>query len=257
MKKSNSERLRLLWMIDFVNLDTDLLASGDFVKILFEIKENLPWESPFVFLGGAKEAGALLQKQRERLEKLYPRDVAEKYEKEFQERINTSHGNESPKERAHLKTHFEDFLPGDTLFWRNKVKLLHARIKALFDRIFEEKEKRDLDYAVAILGFKATFSVHVYQGDIWAGHYSTKYALEYEIAELIYRCSSPGKISTLGVEHSLQNFKKCQNLGCQKYFWQVHKKEKNYCSNQCAWRAYSKFRRDEEKKDRAKRRKEG
>ena len=42
---------------------------------------------------------------------------------------------------------------------------------------------------------------------------------------------------------NLKNIK-CHAPNCKNFFWQAHKKEKNYCSNKCAWRAYSAAKRE-------------
>jgi len=104
-----------------------------------------------------------------------------------------------------------------------------------------------LDFSPPPFRFKATFILQGRGGRFIVGSDYFFNALEYEVADLIFRCSP--EIGPHIKYRSLANFKKCQLPTCQKYLWQVHKKEKNYCSNKCAWRAYAAFRRAEKKKD--------
>jgi len=93
--------------------------------------------------------------------------------------------------------------------------------------------------------------IHVFSGRGWP-------SLMFEIAKLIHDCSPV--VEEKGEKYrSLKNLKKCIAPGCNNFFWQAHKKEKNYCSNKCAMRAYVKAKREAEKPkkdEKPKRRKE-
>jgi hypothetical protein len=96
---------------------------------------------------------------------------------------------------------------------------------------------------------KKVISVSVGHGEISIHESISPRDLEFEFAKLLY-ATSPKKDNLTA---SLDHVSRCQLEGCNNFLVKVHKKEKIYCSNKCAWRAYSKFRREEEKKDRLRR----
>jgi len=244
MKKANPEMQRLLWIIDFVNQDIDNMPRADFVKLFIEMEERLKPRMEQKLIGW-KEIDLALVKSvvLGRLKGDLPPGSEKQLWGEKTKPIDLDD---------------ESFLS----LLRNRAKEIQKIVKNVFDKIydmktFSEVDKRDKPpICENIFLFKATFSVEGGHGLIHVGPERFKQALEYEISDLIYRCSPVEQTQYGSLFHRLDNFKKCKNSGCQRYFWQVHKKEKNYCSNQCAWVAYSRFRREEEKKDRAKKRKE-
>jgi hypothetical protein len=252
---------RLLWIIDFFNLEIDKLRSGDFMKLLYEVSENFPREAPFEH-ARMNEVEKELQREIMEMQRLEPVS-SEEEKKEYEEKpsglINDFFGNHpppTPREIASFERLQARFSFGDTPFWRKAVKSLQLRIKTLIEKILEAKDKEMEEGQVEnILNLKMSHFFFMKNGDLMVIRSIRKFDLEYKILEFIYTCSPPGKIG-FGVDYSLRNLKRCQVPECGKVFWQVHKKEKNYCSNRCAWVAYSRFRREEEKKDRAKRRKE-
>jgi len=64
MKKGNPELQRLLWMIDFINLNIDQLPRGHYFKLLIEMGENIrpKIDNPGLWTGEIKK---LLQQSRQ------------------------------------------------------------------------------------------------------------------------------------------------------------------------------------------------
>jgi hypothetical protein len=141
---------------------------------------------------------------------------------------------------------------------RLRIKLVQANVQTVLENIYELSQKPKTKPLAFIDAYdrEIRYVVSVGPGQIYVGPDLNGYGLAIEIGKLIYEASPPGE----GNYHTLK-IKKCQapqRKGlCGHFFLQLHRKEKNYCSNQCAWRSYSKFVRDEEKKDRAKRKREG
>jgi hypothetical protein len=236
MKNKNSKIELLRWVIDFINCDIDKLTKADLAKLFIELLEKLNFEKKLPQIDG----------------------VGKDLMKEFT--VKVLGGEKSLTEIREVLGAKKISLNDDSPLWpplRGFAKKNQKIIRDVFEKIYEAKSfseitKRDQDRKyLTLFKFNANFIVYAGHNVLWVGTDRIFRALEYEIAELIYSCAPD-----LGFElRSLNNLKKCQVPDCQKYFWQVHKKEKNYCSNKCAWRAYSKFKRDEEKKDRAKRKK--
>jgi len=133
----------------------------------------------------------------------------------------------------------ESFLK-DTPDRRIWAKSVQARIKSIFAKIYEAEKGK---LWTPVLDFSKRISVLVGQGKVMIAtspNFDTD--LEFAIAQLICDCS-PGTEST----RSLENLKRCRapigrgrkKTVCGNFFWQAHKKEKNYCSMKCAWRTHS------------------
>jgi hypothetical protein len=226
VKKSNPELQRLLWLIDFINLDIDRLSKGDFQKLLIEMGENLRPRIDIPGLWGGK-IRALLEQA---LVSSWLKDANLSLPERLRDRFDSS-----------------------TLIIF--VKEAQRRVKTVFDKIYEmkdysggDKEGENFSY-IRVLEFNEKFQVTVGHGKIEVGPEEFAKGLEHEVAELLYRCSAPEKTGYTDTGfHDLSNLKRCQApLGratdeeiprCGKYFWQVYNKmEKNYCSPTCAWRA--------------------
>jgi len=253
MKKSNPRLRRLLWLLDFINLEIDTMAGGDIVKLLFEMRENYYDLLPFSELipKNPIDEEVLRDIRISELQKIYSDEEVRRVEEDYEKRRQAAIEKMSPEEEAY-EHKGGSRLPSDKPFWRKEVKSVQKRIRDFIEKIFEAKDK-DLGDADSedLLDFPGKFFATVDKGGQFYVGYSSigsKHDLEYEIAQLIYDCSPPGGLEFFGGPHSLQNLKKCQALRCQKFFWQIHKKDKNYCSNKCAWRAYA----DYVRKDKAK-----
>jgi hypothetical protein len=204
---------RLLWIINFINEDIVKLKKANFIKLLIEMREYVP--------------GLPIRLQ---LHQKVPDEIA-----------------------------FTYYFIEDTPRMRDVILGIQKQIKNVFDELFKRKnkfiEKTTMEFE-DIFNWTSEISLAVGQGNIWLMHEMDKF-LEYEIAKLIVNCSPYSsiydKVETVdlpedSIIRSLKNLKKCGAPGCEKYFWQAFKKEKNFCSNKCAWRAYSKEKRSKEKK---------
>jgi hypothetical protein len=212
MTKSKNELARLLWILDFINQDIETLGSGDFLKYLAEITNNLQ-NIPFYLNPGSRE--------------------------DF-------YRHKKGKKTA-------NFFVEDTILMREKLKEVHTRVKIFLEELYKTKNihkpfKDGIPYHRDILSNMVERFVTAGSGEFLVGSMAGKYNLEEGFAELIYDCTEPiKKPYGLSDYHDLGNLKKCQAVGCNNFFWQAHKKEKNYCSTKCAWRVYSKSKRDLEK----------
>jgi hypothetical protein len=224
MDKTKSKLTRLLWILDFINQDIDLLSSGDFLKYLAEIKANIH-KFPFYLDSGSREDYYRGRKGR-KTAGLFVEDT--------------------PSMRELIK------------------KEVHTRLKNFLEEIYKAKSNyklyKDGQRSPRII-LSNTIERHISAG---YGEFSIYYTrgkcdLEEELAILIHDCTEPvqKQHNSKSEEHSLENLKKCQAPGCHNFFWQAHKKEKNYCSTKCAWRVYAKAKRDLEKNITPKKRKEG
>jgi hypothetical protein len=234
MNKEKGKKQKLIWIIDFINLDIDELGTGDFLKLLAEITGKLR-NLPFFILPSRPESREELSDQ---LHKVGPGGI-------IVDKIVEKRGLEN-----------ELLFYEDTPKIRELIKSIQGRLRNFLEEIYKAKDK-PWDNFLHI--FQNHFNVMVGNGGITVFQVPGPFALEYELAQLIFDCSPPSDKAIEGfaeLVRSLKVLKRCQAPACTKFFWQAHKKEKNFCSNKCAWRAYSKFKRDEEKKDRAKRRKE-
>jgi hypothetical protein len=237
--KERSEKQRLIWIIDFINLNIDELATGDFLKLLAEMQGKLR-NLPFFILPSR------------------PKDRKE----EFHQLRNIGPGGIIlSKAIEKLGRPVDFYYYEDTTDMRALMKSIQLRLRSFLELIYEAKD-RSVDDPLEFL-FKTNFGLRVAGESISLLPPKSKDDLEYELAQLIFRCSPTSEKAGQGFGdfvHSIKILKKCQapkrNALCGNFFLQVHKKEKNYCSNQCAWRAYSKFVRDEEKKARAKQKKQ-
>jgi hypothetical protein len=135
-----------------------------------------------------------------------------------------------------------------------KAKENSKNVRVTDNKIFKKRGKMILDNKECTYGQGPLFkkileenrkvSVMIGDGGILVDMMPGEHALEFELADLLYETLPPQKN---GIYASLDNIKRCQFPKCHKFFLQVHKKEKKYCSNKCAWRAYSKKRRDKGK----------
>jgi hypothetical protein len=142
---------------------------------------------------------------------------------------------------------YKEFFREDTPTTRETVKSIQKKIRTVFEKLYEAKNKKGAIWT-EILGYEARISVLVNRGTIIITE-KPKNNFEYKIAELISDCSPRA-----GTHRSLKNLKRCQapigrggKQKCNNFFWQAYKKEKNYCSTRCVWRAYSFERRMAEK----------
>jgi hypothetical protein len=217
MDKQGDERQRLLWVIDFIHQDIERIRTGDFLKLFAELGETIR-TLPFVIL--PKEKGLF-----------HPKDY--------------------PKSRE-VQPPF--VLIQDTLEMRELVKSVQTRVKAVFEKIYQESQSpvrkgKKPPFAYGIVHQETIpFVIDVGPDQIYAGPDRAPYSLEFEIGKLIYDVCPPDE----GRYHTLKILKKCpapkRKGTCGKFFLQIHQKEKQYCSNQCAWRAYAKWVRDDKKK---------
>lgn len=241
MNRDKDKKQKLLWIINFINLNIDELGTGDFLKVLAEIQGKLR-NLPFFILPSRTKSEEELSDQ---LRKEGPGSI-------LVHKPGTMLVYRAKKRGLEKKL----LVYEDTPKMRELIKQIQARLGNFLEEIYKAKDK---PLENSLLSFQNLFVVMVGNGGITVFQVPSHFDLEYELAQLIFDCSPP---SDKAIEdftelvRSLKVLKRCQAPGCTKFFLQAHKKEKNYCSNKCAWRAYSKFRRDEEKKDRAKRRKE-
>jgi hypothetical protein len=238
MNTERSEKQRLVWIIDFINLNIDELTTGDFLKILAEIQGKLKY-LPFFFLPSRTDNKDQVSKQiSEQLQKVKPGAIlVGRIIENMQIKKNLLYYEDTPE-------------------MRELIKSIQSRLRKFLEEIYKPKDK---PMNKSLLSFQNLFVVIVGDGGITLSQVGSEYNLEYELAQLIFTCSPPlaeKVIPFSELVHSLAILKRCQAPGCDKFFLQIHKKEKNYCSNKCAWRAYSKFVRDEEKKDRLKQKKQ-
>jgi hypothetical protein len=213
MNKIKNKLARLVWIIDFINQDIDALSSGDFLKYLAEINDNVH-NMPFYLDPGRREDFYRHRKGR-KTGGLFVED--------------TPLMRETLKERVHgrLKTFLEELYKAKSNYKLYKDGIRAPRV------ILSNMIERDISAGYG------EFSIYSIAGE---------YNLEEELAVLIYDCTEPVLVPHGPMDqHSLENLKKCQAPGCNNFFWQAHKKEKNYCSNKCAWRVYAKAKRDLEK----------
>jgi hypothetical protein len=224
MVKTKSKLARLLWIIDFINQDIDALPTGDFLKYLAEIKANIH-HMPFSLTPGSREDFYRHLKGR---------------------KTGGCFVEDTPEMREILK------------------ERVHTRLKNFLEELYKTKS----NYKIYKGGQRLprVFFTNTIQHEISAGYgefsifsIAGKFDLEEEFARLIYDCTEPvqKEHDPDPEEHNLANLKKCQAPGCDNFFWQAHKKEKNYCSTKCAWRVYAKAKRDLERSKTTTKRKEG
>lgn len=145
--------------------------------------------------------------------------------------------DEKPEKK--LKTN-EGFI--DNSETRGIVKDTQKIIKEVVEWLYTPKPKSE------VLRYPVEYFVQRFDGDLLVFKRdlegSTNKVLPAIVAELFYKCSSVSQENDFGFHRSLKNLKKCQAPECNNFFWQAHKKEKNYCSNKCAMRAYVKAKRE-------------
>lgn len=220
---------KLLWILNFINQDIDSFKTGDFLKNLAEISYNIH-RLPFFMFPGSRE-DFLKLKSRENFLKL-------------------KKGKEPLYEEGIAR------FVEDTPMMRDALKNIHTRLKSFLEILYDAKnkyEKHTLDgvdalVTHAVLSYKVNHTIRAGHGMLYLSGDVNKYDLEEELAELLYSCSEPAQ-TPFGESrgHILEKLKKCRAPGCNNFFWEAHKKEKNYCSNKCAMRAYVKAKRDMEK----------
>ena len=138
---------------------------------------------------------------------------------------------------------FPDVPPLDTPEWRGSIKEKQQRLRIFLANLIKARDNI-FDSKVVVLKHNVTHMVDVTAGKLMAWPSPGDNDLEYEFACLIYDCS-PDRVKAY---RNLDYIKRCQVPDCQNFFLQFYKKKKQYCSNQCAWRAYSADRRAKEKK---------
>lgn len=126
--------------------------------------------------------------------------------------------------------------PVNTPEWRNMIKGKQERLRSFLERLLEAKESSSV---ITLLKHNVYHEVYVSNGGIKIKPIGRGGELEYEFAELIYECSPSERMEF----RSLDYIRRCQARGCKNFFVQLHKIDKNYCSNKCAWRAYSESKR--------------
>jgi len=137
---------------------------------------------------------------------------------------------------------FNSDRPRDTPEWRSAIQKIQQRLKKFLLKIIETKE--GIPHLPIVISQHLTHTLQILNGKIMSFPRLGKKELEYEFACLIYDCSPD-----LGKDYrSISYIKRCQAEECPNFFLQFYKKRKKYCSNECAWRAYSADRRSKEKK---------
>ncbi len=158
----------------------------------------------------------------------------------------------------------EKRIPEDSEKIRESVKADQSRAKDIFQEIYDSARQTKQNRNIHT--HEIQFTVRIGPGNIYVGPSSKVYGhafvnpfslevtndltwfdLKFEIAKMLYDCSDASD----GMSRPLM-LKKCEapkrNGSCGNFFLEAHKKEKNYCSNKCAWRAYA----DYVRKDKAK-----
>lgn len=215
--KRKTDVERLKWVLDFAYLDLSSIGKWDLMKLWEEYLENI--------------INPMFNTDEEALGYTIPFD-------DDGNSLNYTIGesdeltNEEKKIVFRLLTEFQN----ETI---NTLK-----------KIYDNKDQKE-----ATLIYRREHS-NIYS--VWVGgnqisleerHIDKKEPFSIELVELIIRTSPNGK--------SLDHIRRCKAEGCNKYFLKEHKRDKNYCSNKCTWRAYSKARRGEGKKTEAKAKRKG
>lgn len=221
MEKQRRDIDKLLWTLNFINQDIDGLKTGDFLKLFSELREY--------FLAQIITVSKLLLKVP-----FESNTEMEPFIKALESYAALVDNNET----------------------REIVKGFQKDIRDFIEQIFAENKKVGIVHLEFLT--KTSISIVGNQINIIKTNKCEDPSIKsnrpaiLEIAELIYNCS-PDFISSKhgedesGFFRSIKNLKRCQSPGCHNFFWQVHKKEKNFCSNKCAMRAYVKAKREAEK----------
>ncbi len=219
MAKKKTDKKRLTWIINFMNQNFDDLTPGEFAKLAIEAGENMNHLFSLSLVQKIVEDDPSFKELSEQIlqarKKIFP---------------NISH-------------------PGDL---RSQFKEEQKGLREFLNKLLDA-EKTSNSYAELLEYDPPPKFVNSMKGKIYLvpGN-GGKNGLEYELAELIFNCSPDQKTRAV-LGSSFDYIKRCQREGCPNFVIQLHKKEKTYCSNKCAWRVYSALRRQEEKKPKGKR----
>ena len=134
---------------------------------------------------------------------------------------------------------------------KKELQEIHDCLRAFLEKILSTKNRRigskDSRFEIS---FQTRKSIGASSGFLLVSEEAGDYGLEFDFAKLILECF-PWRENEFGTPEpcvSLDDIRQCAAPGCNKYFLRLYKKEKAFCSNKCAWRAYA----DYIRKDKAK-----
>ncbi len=181
--KSKSQKDRLLWVINFINQDIDSLKTGDFLKILSELKGNFKKPNPGII----------------NISELPIRFLS------FPDRVGNT-------ENALAYIHQETRPSFDNPENRALVKYIQKQAKYFIESL--EKTKR----INTITSIKFEINFTVLGGDNFLSTFkgTDKKYIEQEIFQLLYDCAEWK--DEWGFVRSLESLKKCRAPGCNHFF---------------------------------------
>lgn len=282
MEKLKDLKRRLIWIINFINLDIDKLSEAELIKLTIELPQNIrslndPWiieelqtEARISQVTGTGLRKIDLDDDQQSNNKTLISSLTGTLRRKID--FDDGHQSDSNEKLAHKrkgilndepkshsgKEETPDYSPFNLPVLENRnllnlasaeskssINKIQKKLKIFLEKVFEAKNS--FKKLSILIHFPYPKEVIVQDGKMGIQlQKCSSHQLEFELAELLYECSPEQELNGW---RSLKYIKRCgapKGRGgekCNNFFLQLHKKEKNYCSTKCAWRAYIRIKR--------------